>query len=150
MPTVNQLKTQQKAAQKPAQSEETPEVEAADQMFHAVHEATEKMKSALVAEQTAVLQGFVASLEHAEERRDEMVDILSDRLMRLHHSGFFIHDVLLLTQRKLQASYAQTPLQSQATTTAIDSLVQVFDAVAKVEESSRFIASHSLLGSLPL
>lgn len=157
MPTANQKAQQAKPVQKPVQPEqaiepENPDLEVADvsQMFQAVHEATEQTKAALVTEQTAALQSFVGSLEHAEQRRDELVDNLSDRLVRLHHSGCFVHDVLMSTQRKLQASYAQNPLQTQATTAAINSLVEVFDVVAQVENSSRSIAPHSLMGAVPL
>lgn len=108
--------------------------------------AAEQTKIALVTGHQERLVALSNALDKAEQRREETLERLSDRVAYLQDSDLFMHDLLHKAQKKLQGS--QRPERQHTTVTAIDALVDAFDAIGEWELPA--IAPTSAAGCLPL
>lgn len=106
--------------------------------------AAETAKVALVTGQQERLVALAQALDKAEQRRSEVLERLSDRVAYLQDDALFMHDLLRLAQAKLQPQPAQQGVRA----TALDALVDAFDAVGDWELPA--IAPATALGALPL
>lgn len=111
-------------------------------------EAAEKTKLALVTNHQERLVKLSTALDKAEQRRDEVLDRLSDRVAYLQDDGLFMHDLLNLAQSKLKHAQQQQPEKQEVTVTALDALIDAFDAVGDWELPS--IAPATAMGCLPM
>ncbi len=108
--------------------------------------AAEQTQVALVTSHQQRLVELSGALDKAEQRRGEVLDRLSDRMAYLQDENLFMHDLLQLTQKKLKGTATE---EQQATTgTAIDALVEAFDAIGNWELPA--IAPYSVAGALPM
>lgn len=122
-----------------------PQSDRLSQSQQSAEEAAEKTKVALVTGHQERLVALSNALEKAEQRRSEVLDRLSDRVAYLQDDSLFMNDLLRLAQSKLQQ---QQPAKQEVTVTALDALVEAFDAVGEWEIPA--IASSSALGCLPM
>jgi hypothetical protein len=111
-------------------------------------EAAETLKVALVTGHQQRLVNLSTALDKAETRRDEVLERLSDRMAYLQDENLFMNDLLRLTQKKLKGAQEKEPEKQQVTVTAIDALVEAFDAVGNWELPA--IAPHTIAGALPM
>jgi chromosome segregation ATPase len=110
-------------------------------------EAAEKAKDSLKQGHLQRLERLTQSLQRAEERRDETIETLSNRMAALQDDGLFMHDLLRRTQQKLKAANPERLEQSEAVGNAVDALIEVFDVVAEWEIPE--IAPFTPMGCLP-
>ncbi len=110
--------------------------------------AAEQTQVALVTSHQQRLVNLTTALDKAEQRRGEVLDRLSDRMAYLQDENLFMNDLLRLTQKKLKNVQTQEPEKQQVTVTAIDALVEAFDAVGNWEVPA--IAPSTALGCLPM
>ncbi|MBM0745450.1 hypothetical protein JOY44_28930 [Phormidium sp. CLA17] len=106
----------------------------------------EQTKIALVTANQERLVGLTTALDKAEQRRHEVLDRLSDRVAYLQDENLFMHDLLNLAQQKLKGN--QPAAVATVTPTAIDALVEAFDAIGDWEIPA--ISVSSALGCLPM
>jgi hypothetical protein len=118
------------------------------QTQHQAQEAAEKLKVSLVSGHQQRLVGLSTALDKAETRREEVLDRLSDRMAYLQDENLFMNDLLRLTQKKLKGAVEKEPDKQQVTATAIDALVDAFDAVGDWEVPA--IAHSTPMGCLPM
>ncbi len=126
----------------------SPQSDRLSQTQQTAQQAAETAKLALVNGHQERLVALSNALDKAEQRRGEVLEQLSDRVAYLQDDALFMHDLLTLAQSKLQRSQQQHPDQQDVTTTALDALVDAFDAVAAWEVPA--IAPASALGCLPM
>ena len=110
--------------------------------------AAETTKIALVNGHQERLVALSTALDKAEQRRDEVLERLSDRVAYLQDDSLFMNDLLRKAQSKLKQNQQQQPGREQVTVTAIDALVEAFDAVGDWEIPA--IAPSTALGCLPM
>lgn len=111
-------------------------------------QAAENLKVALVTGHQQRLVNLTTSLDKAETRRGEVLDRLSDRMAYLQDENLFMNDLLRLTQKKLKGAQEQEPEKQQVTITAIDALVEAFDAAGNWELPA--IMPGTSMGCLPM
>lgn len=111
-------------------------------------EAAEQAKVALVTGHQERLVALSNALDKAEQRRGEVLERLSDRVAYLQDESLFMNDLLRLAQTKLKQSQNQQPERQAVTVTALDALIDAFDAVGDWEMPA--IAPATALGALPL
>ena len=110
--------------------------------------AAETTKIALVTGHQERLVALSGALDKAEQRREEVLGRLSDRVAYLQDDSLFMNDLLRKAQSKLKQNQQQQPGREEVTVTAIDALVDAFDAVGDWEIPA--IAPTSVLGALPM
>lgn len=111
-------------------------------------EAAEKAKVALVTGHQERLVALSNALDKAEQRRSEVLERLSDRVAYLQDDSLFMHDLLRLAQSKLQQNQHQQSQKQEVSVTALDALVDAFDAVGEWDLPA--IAPSTVLGALPM
>lgn len=109
-------------------------------------EAAEKAKVDLVSNHQERLVKLNTALDKAEQRRGEVLDRLSDRMAYLQDDSLFMNDLLRLTQKKLKNG--QKPEKQEVSTTALDGLIDAFDAIGDWELPAINSAS-AVGGALP-
>ncbi len=134
--------------QPPADRPSTSQPSHLSQTQQQAQQAAENLKVALVTGHQQRLVNLSSSLDKAEQRRGEVLDRLSDRMAYLQDENLFMNDLLRLTQKKLKGAQQQEPERQQVTVTAIDALVEAFDAVGSWELPA--IAPHTVAGALPM
>lgn len=137
--------------QRPQHPNQRPQADRPSQLSQTqqqAQEAAENLKVALVSGHQQRLVGLSTALDKAETRRGEVLDRLSDRMAYLQDENLFMNDLLRLTQKKLKGAQEQKPEKQEVTVTAIDALVEAFDAVGSWELPA--IAPHSALGCVPM
>lgn len=92
-------------------------------------QAAESTKVALVTNHQERLVKLSSALDRAEQRRDETLERLSDRVAYLQDDNLFMHDLLSRAQQKLQQANQTKPEQTEVTVTVLDSLIDAFDAI---------------------
>jgi hypothetical protein len=138
-----------KGSQPDTQSDRAPQSPSQlSQTQQQAQEAAENLKVALVGNHQQRLVNLSTALDKAETRRGEVLDRLSDRMAYLQDENLFMNDLLRLTQKKLKGAQQQEPEKQEVTVTALDALVEAFDAVGDWEMPA--IAPHSALGCLPM
>lgn len=133
---------EQNTGDRPSQSSQLSQTQAQAQ------EAAETLKVALVNGHQQRLVNLSTALDKAEQRRGEVLERLSDRMAYLQDENLFMNDLLRLTQKKLKGAQEQDPEKEQVTATAIDALVEAFDAVGNWEVPA--IAPYTPAGALPM
>jgi len=116
------------------------------QSQHTAQQAAEQAKLALVTGHQERLVALSNALDKAEQRRGEVLERLSDRVAYLQDDSLFMNDLLRLAQSKLKQN--QQPEKQEVTITALDALVDAFDAVGDWEIPA--IAPSSVMGCLPM
>jgi hypothetical protein len=144
--TINQQKLTQPSTSTPEQPSPKRPSQLLSRSQEQAQQAADKTKIALVAGHQERLVALSASLDKAEQRREDILERLSDRVAFLQDDSLFMNDLLHRTQKKLKGN--QTKEQKEVTTTAIDALCDAFDAVADWELPA--IAPSSVMGALPL
>lgn len=112
---------------------------------NAAKAAAEKAKIALVGGHQERLVALSTALDKAEQRREESVERLSDRVAYLQDADLFMHDVLKRSQEKLRGEDRGN--KQQTAETAIDALVDAFDVI---DWELPAIAPHTVAGALPM
>lgn len=92
-------------------------------------QAAENTKVALVTNHQERLVKLSSALDRAEQRRDETLERLSDRVAYLQDDNLFMHDLLSRAQQKLQQVNQSRPEQTEVTVTVLDGLIDAFDAI---------------------
>ncbi len=111
-------------------------------------QAADQTKVALVSANQQRLVGLTTALDKAEQRRGEVLDRLSDRIAYLQDDNLFMNDLLRLAQTKLKQTQQQQPEKTEVTVTALDALVEAFDAVGDWEMPA--LSPHPCAGALPM
>jgi hypothetical protein len=145
LPNLN--RPQHPSSQQPP-ADRTPQPSQLSQSQQQAQQAAEQAKVNLVTNHQQRLVNLSTALDKAETRRDEALDRLSDRMAYLQDENLFMNDLLRLTQKKLKGAQEQEPEKQQVTVTAIDALVEAFDAVGNWELPA--IAPHTIAGALPM
>ncbi len=142
LPNLKNPGKQQSPVDIPSQTSQLSQTQAQAQ------EAAETLKVALVTGHQQRLVNLSTALDKAEQRRGEVLDRMSDRMAYLQDENLFMNDLLRLTQKKLKGAQEQEPEKQQVTATAIDALVEAFDAVGNWEIPA--IAPYTPAGALPM
>ncbi len=109
--------------------------------------AAEQAKISLVNGHQERLVALNNALDKAEQRREETLERLSDRVAYLQDGDLFMHDLLKLSQQKLKGDDKRQDKQ-QASTTAIDALIDAFDVIGDWEIPA--ISPSTVAGALPM
>jgi hypothetical protein len=109
-------------------------------------QAAEKTKIALVTGHQENLVKRTTALDKAEQRRNDVVERLSDRVAYLQDENMLMHDILTSAQRKLKGDPNRQENQT-VTVTAIDALCDAFDVIGDWDLPA--IAPTSVMGALP-
>ena len=141
---VKQILTQFKKPQQP-QSVHDDRLAQSRQL---AQQAADTAKITLVNGHQERLVALTDALDKAEQRRDEVLERLSDRVAYLQDDSLFMNDLLRLAQSKLKQNQQQQPDKQEVTVTALDALVDAFDAVGDWELPA--IVPSSALGCLPM
>lgn len=116
------------------------------QRQQAAKQAAEHTKRSLIQGHSKSLERLNETLNRAEERREQTLDRLSDRMAYLQDTDVFMFDLLKLTQKKLKAN--QQPDKRETTETAVDALVDAFDVIGNWEIPA--ISPSTVAGALPM
>lgn len=108
--------------------------------------SAERSKSALAMGQQMNLSALTDALDRAEQRREEAIERLSDRMAYLQDDRIFLAELFSRTQQKL-APVPEAP-QQDAMAAEIDALSEVFDSIFEWEYP--VIALNSVAGCLPI
>ena len=130
LPNLNRPKRQSEPPQAPRAEQTAPGAsDRLNQTRATAQQAAETTKIALVNAHQERLVALNNALDKAEQRRGEVLDRLSDRVAYLQDDGLFLHDLLSLSQQKLKRNQSEQPEKQVVVTTALDALVEAFDAV---------------------
>lgn len=105
-----------------------------------------KTKSSLVTGHQQRLSAMSEALDRVEQRREEVLEHLSDRIAYLQDDRIFLADLLSRAQQKLH-SHGEGA-QREVLATEIDALTDAFDGLAEWEYPS--IAPATIVGCLPM
>lgn len=125
-----------------------PEGSRLSQSQATAQQAAEQTSVTLVTGHQERLVALSNALDKAEQRRGEVLERLSDRVAYLQDDALFMNDLLVLAQSKLRQNQQEKPEKQEVTVTALDALVDAFDAVGDWEMPS--IAPHPCAGVLPM
>lgn len=130
-----------------APSDRPPSPSPLSQSQQTAQRAAEQTQIALVSGHQERLVALNNALDKAEQRREETLERLSDRVAYLQDGDLFMHDLLKRSQQKLQGDDKRQD-KEQASTTAIDALIDAFDVIGDWELPA--IAPSTVAGALPL
>jgi hypothetical protein len=134
--TINQEKLTQslKPKPKPRNGEQLKQTQ------FAAAEAASATKGALIHTHQQQMQGLADSLDRAEQKRSQVLEAVSDRIVCLQDEGLFMQDLMHLVQQK------RNPVTQPAAT--VDAFAEVFDGFGDWELPA--ISASSAMGCLPM
>jgi hypothetical protein len=120
MPRLNDELNEPKNTEVPKLSPRPRNGEKLKQTQFAATEAANATKGALIGAHKQQMQGLADSLDRAEQKRNQVLEAVSDRIVCLQDEGLFMQDLLSLVQQKRQ------PFPQSL---AIDAFTETFDAL---------------------